>query len=217
MRLDKHLATEPVSDTDLRIRWVGQKRVLIEEPPSYKLFSWFNQPFYLPMPWLYYVVGLNPERHYYGGRHHEVGRSPVMVRILTGATKALKDAESDWFSLPLPNLYGTRPCYYPQRWFDPKGPVAPQLLTAITEWWEGNSNYDAFPRNHPVYQELASRPSLLTEDEKKHRESNAQKQFNFFRQWESLSHRQLTRLPWPKIRSFKLMTRSNPSLAPARR
>lgn len=189
--LDQSLALD-LSSTDLTARWYGKTRLLLEEPPTRRLFQFRDEVYDIPLPWLYYLVSFKDR---YGSGMVSLD-GYWLVTQLFGSPKRIADLDDHLCTLPLPNLYSSRPCYYTEDCCQVsafKGRTHEQaILGALANWWMGGSNFDAFPYQHPIY-------SHLIKDMPEQGHINRAKAF--FRRWEALSIDEMLELPWQPLQS----------------
>lgn len=113
--------------------------IMLEEPPTKRLYFFSGKQYHIQFPWLYYYIRKNP---HYG--HYSIYR-------LFSSPKQITKLKEPLFKLPLPNQYDYGLCYSgsSHRVSAPQG-----VADAITIWWMQNANHDNFPRSHGAIQKL---------------------------------------------------------------
>lgn len=152
--------------TDVSYR-VANKYIL-EEAPRFRLIHFGSETFYIPFPWMYYVV-----QDY---RINDIWVTPVQA--VEGVCPVS--------ILPLPNMYEGRPCYAPRG--SASAPVQDQIVAGINSYWEAKFNHDGTPlESHPVWNKLANEI-----------EAAGGSRANVLQHWELLSIEEALALPWPQ-------------------
>lgn len=175
-------------DYPYRVLWCGQSRVLLEAEPRHRLYCFDHEDFYLPLPYVQYLVGVDgwTDR---GGSFHEGGHNSFKIQRIGCTTSPVVSDEEEICKLPLPNISpDNRPCYSPVGWTRTRDEMPRGMGEAIENFWWGNGNLDYFPWGDPFIRGLMTK----TEAEKynTYMVSRVDRKTvikRIFRRWEKLS------------------------------
>lgn len=165
----------------MRVVFCTPRTMVLEEPPGRRLYHFGQKLYHLPFPWLYYGVNCADARF----QHY-------VVRHLSCAPKQLVTPNDTLHYVPLPNIYGWRPCYNGSS----GGLSATEgVMDAIGIWWNEVANTDNLHAiwNDPVLAHLRALGALKTPVQ----DYNYGPVFHkMLAMWESLSDEEALALPW---------------------
>lgn len=151
----------------------------LEETPRFRHFYYKNQHYYLAFPWMYYVV-------------KESKAQQRVERMLCSPTQYNSKTNSKVSLVPLPNMYGERPCYYLFGKFE-FATQEEMVANALNAWWNGNSNNDGRCLGLAVWRRLAQAAGTINAD-----------RYGVLKYWETLSIEDVLNLQWPQNRRLLL-------------
>lgn len=180
------------SNFPYRVVWKGKSRVLLEEAPRYRLYHFLGREFWLPIPYVHYLIG--PNQGSQQGRFYEGGRNVIKIHVIACSPVPVRADDQALYHLPLPNVsdYNT-PCYSVTQWCGNREGIPRHVASAIDEWWWESGNFDWFPWHDPFI------ISLMTERERRwdyrdlHRLEIA---YAIFSRWEKLTPKKLLKMPF---------------------
>lgn len=176
----------------LTIRKLRDNRMLLEQPPGMQLFYYGPKGEYLlPMPWIYYDLTWTKIRT----MSTSESTMPVNNRFAATLAGILCSAEQGPDSnrkkfylsaLPLPNMYGARPCFSQQVNLGQITTREEAINAQISSFWDARGNTDGNYYEHPVWEHLIKLTKATD-----HRSCP-----KVLRQWEKLSFEEVFALPW---------------------
>lgn len=145
---------------------------LLEVPPCFQHVYYGRKSFYLPMPWMYFVL------HHYGKAYHleAIWARPKPMNLAKGDTMV------DFMALP--NLYGSKPCMRHHGKSNPASDTEGMNQTLMS-WWDAGFNTDGELARHPVWRWLSDQAGAA-------RTSRAK----VFAHWETLDTKAICAAPW---------------------
>lgn len=172
----------------LRYRRRDGSYLLVEQEPHIQRYFYGGDIYLLPMPWLYYGLAYAAE---FAGDPHP---NHMLIVNLVAAPYRAETFRAPLAWLPLPNMYGTRPCYHYHGRLDHPD-QASEVQAAITSWWDEVGNKDGHLADNVTWRHIALMGGHATGHRKK-----------VLATWERLSAAQVQALPWPKVCSYRTLT-----------
>jgi hypothetical protein len=192
----------------LTVRWVGRRRILMEEAPQFHRYLFREHMYYLPFPWLYYLFGHTKERS-------RVGRSYLEMEALVARPSRATSLEDPVSRLPLPNFVPYtigRPCMGINAWCEY---LDEGINDTYLNWWSSNGNHDYWPTT-PVWRKLNEAANGPPEKAWGGWDTPP-RILKTFEYWETLSLDDVLSWSWPKCSTIRNVCRSRaqklPSLA----
>lgn len=164
--------TKHVDLSDLRARYVSK---IVSEPPSFKLISFEEERWYVPLPWTHYLLLKNAETKKRTWYLYSLYMSP----------RHLTNARFRKVSQPIvTNLFNAPPIFRPCQ---NNGTKYQDINKIITSFWDGEFNEDLRPHGHPVVLQIQKLAKSYTPFD-----------LRYFKQWEKLSIEELLAMEWPQ-------------------
>lgn len=173
----------------LRYRRKTGNYLIVEQEPHIQRYFYGGEVFLLPMPWLYY--GLAYADEFEGPRLD--GPNHLLIVNFLAAPYGVESYRSPMSYLPLPNMYGARPCYHYAGPLNHPGQAA-EVQSAITSWWDERGNKDGNLADNITWLDLATRAFQPVSARKK-----------ILSYWERMRIEDVQALHWPKACSYREM------------
>lgn len=152
--------------------------MMLEEPPTQRLYWYRGQPYQLWMPWLYYHVRVSDYSNFY-----------KVYKFYCSNTQVTKPTQR-LYKTPFPNQYNFGLCYVGSA---SRLPASEGIVDAITIWWNQNANNDAFPSRSAALNRLKEHAGLKHNDPIGNRRK-------YFETWEKLSLDEVLKITWTDSR-----------------
>lgn len=198
-------------DYPYRRVWIGSSRVLLEEEPRHRLYTFLGEDFYLPLPYVQYLVGVGHSASHgiRGTPFREGGRNSFKIHTVGCTTEPISSDEQRLNHLPLPNISpGNSPCYNFVGYTTRREEMAAGIGEAINGFWWQNGNFDYFPWDDVFIRALMTDHEMTLWETSSGSAPRVRRKIalNIFKRWQKLSFPKLMNMPFDRLPDYYAMT-----------